>query len=95
MGAAKARSKKLGGYRERTEGKKLSNPTAATEANEKAADAFAANVGPIMLQMKTNGSSLMQIAAQMADKGVRTARGGAWTLTAVRNALVVSESGMM
>jgi hypothetical protein len=31
--------------------------------------------------------SLRQIAAQMVAKGIRTARGGEWTATAVKNVL--------
>lgn len=75
--------KKLGGYR----GGKKPDAALATEARVKAADVFAASVGPIMQEMKANGATLRQIAAAMASRGIRTARGGEWTATAVKNAL--------
>jgi hypothetical protein len=37
--------------------------------------------------MQASWSSLRQIAATMAAKGIRTARGGEWTAMAVKNAL--------
>jgi DNA invertase Pin-like site-specific DNA recombinase len=82
--AALAQSKKkLGGYR----GGKKADAALATEARVKAADNFAASVAPMMQEMQAAGSSLRQIAASMAEKGIRTARGGEWTATAVKNAL--------
>jgi DNA invertase Pin-like site-specific DNA recombinase len=52
----------------------------AIEANRKAADAFAANVRPIIQQMQKSGiSSARGIAKALTDRGIKTARGGEWT----------------
>jgi hypothetical protein len=59
-----------------------------TAANKKAADAFAANVLPIVRQIQAAGvSGLKSIANALNDRGVRTARGGAWHNSTVRNLL--------
>jgi DNA invertase Pin-like site-specific DNA recombinase len=76
-------TKELGGYR----GGKKPDATLATQARRKAADGFAAGVAPMMREMRATGSSLRQIADAMASQRIRTARGGAWTATAVKNAL--------
>lgn len=82
--AALAQSKKkLGGYR----GGKKPDAALATEARQRVADGFAAGVAPIMREMQSHGSSLHRIAAEMGARGIRTARGGQWTATAVKNAL--------
>ena len=83
--AALAQSKKkLGGYRT---GAPKPDAALATKARCRAADSFASSVAPMMREMQANGASLRQIAAEMASKGIRTARGGAWTATAVKNAI--------
>jgi hypothetical protein len=52
------------------------------------ADAFAANVLPIVQQIQAAGvSGLQNIANALNDRGVRTARGGAWHNSTVRNLL--------
>src|SRR3954449_492775 len=52
------------------------------------ADRHAANVLPIIDDIRRQGAgSLREIAAQLTARGVRTARGGAWTATAVSNLL--------
>src|SRR4051794_41927493 len=49
---------------------------------------FAANVLPVIDDIRRQGAgSLREIAAQLTARGVRTARGGAWTATAVSNLL--------
>src|SRR5271156_6244766 len=56
--------------------------------NRKSADAFAANVLPIVHQIQAAGATTFRaIAAAMNDRGVRTARGGAWHDSTVRNLL--------
>ena len=75
--------KKLGGYR----GGKKPDAALASQARQKAADGFASSVAPMMQAMQAAGASLRQIAGEMALKGIRTARGGKWTATAVKNAL--------
>ena len=58
-------------------------------ANAAAADAHARNVLPLMRDiMKADASlNLRGIAAALNARGIRTARGGAWHGTTVRNVL--------
>jgi DNA invertase Pin-like site-specific DNA recombinase len=57
-------------------------------ANRDAADAFAANVLPIVRQIQAAGATTFRaIATALNDGGVRTARGGAWHDSTVRNLL--------
>jgi DNA invertase Pin-like site-specific DNA recombinase len=52
------------------------------------ADAFAANVLPIIEQIRASGAtSLRQIAAALNARGIATARGGMWEAAQVRNIL--------
>jgi DNA invertase Pin-like site-specific DNA recombinase len=81
--AAKARGVKLGGWR----GGPVVDSKQGTAALVEAADAFAGRVGPMAAAMRAQGLSLAKIAASLEGQGVRTARGGAWTATAVRNVL--------
>jgi len=60
----------------------------AAQARRLAADSFSERVGPMIREMRDGGASLRQIAAKLAQDGIKTARGGAWTPTAVRNVLV-------
>jgi DNA invertase Pin-like site-specific DNA recombinase len=83
LAASKARGTKLGGYR----GGPLVDGTKGTAALRKAADDFAASVGPVVREMRGNGLTLRQIAGRLAADGIRTARGGQWTAMAVKNVL--------
>jgi DNA invertase Pin-like site-specific DNA recombinase len=82
LAAAKARGTKLGGFRGYV-------PDAASGAagNVRAADAFAEHVGPVVSELHQGGMSLGRIAGELAARGIKTARGGTWTATAVRNVL--------
>ena len=81
--------------RKRAQGAQLGNRTNLADAqkmghtaNREAADAFAANVLPVVRQVQTAGvSSLRAIAQAMNDRGIRTARGGDWHSSTVRNLL--------
>lgn len=58
-------------------------------ANRAAADAFAANVLPIIRQVEAAGAKgYRAIAAALNARGVRTARGGEWHATSVRNLML-------
>ena len=58
------------------------------DANRTAADGFAANVLPIVRQIQTAGATTHRaIAAALNARGIRTARGGAWHDSTVRNLL--------
>lgn len=84
--AAKARGVRLGGP-------KLADAQLAGAASNKlAADRFAANVMPIIRQAQAAGAtSLRAIADVLNSCGVRTARGGIWAATQVRDIIRRSE----
>jgi hypothetical protein len=75
----------IGGPRERS----LAEAQAkAHQVNRATVEAFAANVLPIVRQIQAAGvSGLQNIANALNDRGVRTARGGAWHNSTVRNLL--------
>lgn len=83
LAASKARGKKLGGWR----GGALVDGKLGAVACQKGADAFAKRVGPMVMGLRKEGLSLAKIAAELHSKGIRTARGGGWNATAVRNVL--------
>ena len=63
-------------------------------ANKAAAEAFAANVLPIVRQIQASGASTPRaIAAALNARGIRTARGGAWYDSTVRNLLAREPGG--
>ena len=76
-------------------GAKLGNPRAAEAAvkahaaHRAAADQFAANILPIVREIQATGlTTLREIASALNARGVRTARGGQWHSTTVRNLLL-------
>ena len=79
----------------KAQGATLGNRTNLAEAqakgaatNRAAADAFAANVMPIVRQIQAAGARTPRaIAAALNARGVRTARGGTWYDSTVRNML--------
>ncbi|MBY4639768.1 recombinase family protein [Gluconacetobacter entanii] len=83
LAAAKARGKKLGGWR----GGPVQDPAGARAASKRKADSFAAEVLPIVRDFAQGGMSLRQIAARLTDRGIRTRRGGNWTASAVSRIL--------
>ena len=57
-------------------------------ANRAAADAFAANVLPVVRQIQTAGATTHRaIAEALNARGIRTARGGQWHVSTVQNLL--------
>lgn len=82
LAAAKARGVRLGGP-------KLAMATKLGNAgNKAAADRFAANVAPVIQQIRASGAtSLRAIAAALNARGVATARGGQWNATQVMTVL--------
>ena len=69
-------------------GVKLGNPTNLAEASVRGgktmadrADSFADKVKPIIERMRSEGLSLVSIAVELNNMGVRTARGGQWSKT--------------
>lgn len=79
LAAAKAKGKKLGGVRPKTE--------ARNEAIQRDAVAFARKVQPIVEPLRAAGSTLQTIATALDGSGVTTARGGKWTPMQVKRVL--------
>ena len=58
-------------------------PVAGRAALQKSAEAFAAEVRPIAVELRAAGLSLRKIGAALDERGLRARRGGAWTTSAV------------
>lgn len=79
----------------KAQGAKLGNRTNLTEAqtlgaaaNRATADAFAANVLPVVRELRAAGATTARaIAEALNARGIRTARGGEWHHSTVRNLL--------
>lgn len=86
LAAAKARGVKLGGDRGgRATPEARARATAAIQAK---ADARAADLAPLLLDMQGRGLSLNSIARELEGQGIPTARGGTkWTATGVKRAM--------
>jgi len=86
LAASKALGRRLGWS---IEGRQQEQRRAALKgagAGRARADAFAANIGPVVASMKAAGvTTLAGIAEALNACGIRTARGGAWYATTVRN----------
>jgi DNA invertase Pin-like site-specific DNA recombinase len=83
LAAAKARGKALGNRTNLAEAR-----VAGREVLVRQADRFAANVLPVIEDIRRQGAtSLREIAAQLTARGVRTARGGEWSASSVKNIL--------
>jgi DNA invertase Pin-like site-specific DNA recombinase len=83
LGAKKATGARLGNPRNLNEAGALGRRTLASQA-----DRLAANVLPIVQELRAAGlKGLGSIAAALNSRGVRTARGGRWHVSTVRNLL--------
>ena len=83
LAARKARSAGLGNPRNIREAAALGRRSLTADA-----DAFAANVLPVVDSLRANGvRNLRGLAAALDSRGVRTARGGRWQVSNVRNVL--------
>jgi DNA invertase Pin-like site-specific DNA recombinase len=78
----------------KAQGVRLGNPNPAAsakrahEARTAAADRFAANVRPVIESIRKAGANSYEaIAIEMNARNVKTARGGSWHATTVRNAM--------
>ncbi|OUJ14711.1 recombinase family protein [Acetobacter sp. DsW_063] len=83
LAAAKERGTALGGWR----GGPKVDSALGRETQVSKADAFAARVMPVIREMQGQGMSLRAIAAGLTERGIMTARGGAWSAASVRNVL--------
>jgi DNA invertase Pin-like site-specific DNA recombinase len=88
LAVAKARGKRLGGYRG-----SLPDGRLGAVAMRSKADAFATRLAPLMADMKQRGLSLHQMAAELRANSIETARGGSWTATTVRRVLARALTG--
>jgi len=52
------------------------------------AEAFAAELRPLIEGMQARSLSLRQMAAELTAQGIQTPRGGAWSAASVRNVLL-------
>jgi DNA invertase Pin-like site-specific DNA recombinase len=77
----------------KVKGVRLGNPrlhevrAKGSERMKAAADRFAANVLPIIQPMRAAGKSLRDIAKTLDERGLPTARGGAWAATQIAEIL--------
>ena len=83
LGAKKAQGAALGNRTNLPDAQAL-----GAAANRSGADAFAANILPVVRQIQASGAATTRaIAAALNARGIRTARGGAWHDSTVRNLL--------
>jgi DNA invertase Pin-like site-specific DNA recombinase len=87
LAAAKARGVKLGGDRGNiraiaAEGRRTASQRRAANADRRAAD-----VAPVILELKAAGTSLRGIAAALVARGIPTAQGGVWSAVQVSRIL--------
>jgi len=80
---AKVRGTKLGGYR----GVPPPDPARASAGRVAKANLFASRVEPLVRELQEADMTMAAITCEMAARGVRMARGGAWTGQAVKNLL--------
>jgi DNA invertase Pin-like site-specific DNA recombinase len=81
LAAAKARGVRLGNPNLAVAQRKAAETAVAN------ADAFAANVGPVIKEIRATGASLRQTAKALNTRGIPTARGGTWTAVQVTDIL--------
>jgi DNA invertase Pin-like site-specific DNA recombinase len=89
LAAAKARGQRLGNPRgaEALRRAQRGNVDALRVIGSKA-DAFAADLRPIVVQLREEGHTTLQaLAEQLTQRGIQTARGGKWERATVRNLL--------
>lgn len=92
LAVAKARGVKLGwSIPGRTSEQRYAARKGAA-VNKAQALAHAENVLPVIEQIRSGGASLRQIAAELNVRGVKTARGGKWHATTVRNIIAVKNA---
>lgn len=87
LAAAKARGVKLGWAMPERASEQRQAARKGAAVNKARARAHALNVMPVIEQSRSGGASLRQIAAELNARGIKTARGGKWHATTVRNIL--------
>lgn len=87
LAAAKERGVRLGNPKNLTEAARRKGQPRATAALVAYADQFAHHVVEIVDALSAEGKSLRGIARELTARGIRTARGGAWTAASVTNVI--------
>ena len=87
LAAAKARGVALGWAMPSRKAEQHQAARKGAEINAQKADRHAANVLPVIGQIAGRGASLRQIAAELNERDIKTARGGLWYATTIRNIL--------
>lgn len=92
LAAAKARGIKLGWSIPERASEQRQAAKKGAAVNKALALTHAKNVLPMIEQIRVGGASLRQIATELNGRGIKTARGGKWYATTVRNILTVENS---
>ena len=87
LAQAKARGVKLGGDRGGLAKGRATGTANSVIVRAEKADAFAADVAPLVSQMRAGGASLRVIAGELNRQGVTTPRGNKWTASGVQRIL--------
>lgn len=87
LAAAKARGTKLGGDRGNFASISAMGPHKSRQVRSEKADKRAADRAPIICRLQSTGLSLRQIATELTQQGIKTARGGEWTAVQVKRVL--------
>jgi len=90
LAAAKARGVRLGWSNSERASEQRQAAKKGAAVNRAHALTHAENVLPVIEQIRAGGASLRQIADELNTRGVKTARGGKWHATTVRNILTAS-----
>jgi len=90
LAAAKARGVKLGWSIPERASEQRQAARKGAAVNKARARAHAENVLPVVEKIRAGGASLRQVAAELNARGIKTARGGKWHATTVRNAVMSS-----
>lgn len=91
--ALKASKSALGGYRTGCEARGRAVAALGAQAASKQAAARATDLLPIIAELRAAGvASLSATAAELNARGIRTARGGQWHASSVRNVLARLEA---
>jgi DNA invertase Pin-like site-specific DNA recombinase len=90
LAAAKARGVKLGWSIPARASEQRQAARKGAAVNKARALAHAENVLPVIEQIRAGGASLRQIASELNARGIKTARGGKWHATTVRNILTAN-----
>jgi DNA invertase Pin-like site-specific DNA recombinase len=85
LAAAKARGVKLGWSSPERVSEQRQAARKGAAANKARAAAYAANISPVIEQIRAEGASLRKIAEELNIRGIKTARGGKWHAATVRN----------